>query len=187
MSVHGENGPKNRISSPGGKYSCSVRYFDVVHKILGVLKNIKIWKKISLWFYRQTSVHSENWPKICISSLFGLYYVAVKCFISSFSSKSKGVSIWFYWQMSIYGKNGTKIYILSPWGPYPCLVRHYGGVNIFWGFKRYGVSTQNPKGLTFGFTDKHLFIAKTGWKYEFHPRETHILFGLDFLVMYIKF
>jgi hypothetical protein len=33
--------------------------------------------------------------------------------------------------------------------------------NFFRGFEKYRISTQNPKGLAFGFTEKHLFTTKT--------------------------
>jgi hypothetical protein len=44
-SVHGENGLKIWIPSTWGSYSILFRYFSVVHKLLGLLKNIKFWLK----------------------------------------------------------------------------------------------------------------------------------------------
>jgi hypothetical protein len=43
--VRGKNYPKIHISSTWGSYSCSVRRSGVVHKFLGVLKNIKFQLK----------------------------------------------------------------------------------------------------------------------------------------------
>jgi hypothetical protein len=54
-------------------------------------------------------------------------------------------------------------------------------------FENYRVSTQNPKGLAFGFTKKHLFTGKTRQKSIFHPYEAHILSRLNGSLLYINF
>jgi hypothetical protein len=36
------------------------------------------------------------------------------------------------------------------------------------GFEKYRVSTENSKGLAFGFTEKHGPTSKTSQKYVFH-------------------
>jgi hypothetical protein len=61
-----ENKPKIQISSIWDPYSIPFWRFGDVHKILGVFKNIEFWLKnqrVSLWFYRQTSVHDRNGSK----------------------------------------------------------------------------------------------------------------------------
>jgi hypothetical protein len=51
------------------------------------------------------------------------------------------------------------------------------------GFEKCRVSTQNPKVLAFGFTEKHMFMMKIGQKSVFHRCETHILARLDITVV----
>jgi hypothetical protein len=55
------------------------------------------------------------------------------------------------------------------------------------GFEKYCASSQNPKGLAFGFTKKRLYMKKIGRKYIFLVREGHLLRRIDVKVSYIKF
>jgi hypothetical protein len=56
-----------------------------------------------------------------------------------------------------------------------------------WAFENYQVSTKNPKGLAFRFTEKRLFEMKTGWKLIFLDRDGHLMPRLDGKVLYINF
>jgi hypothetical protein len=58
---------------------------------------------------------------------------------------------------------------------------------IFRGFKKYRVSTHNPNGFAFSFTEKHMFTMKTGRKSIFHPHEVNILARLSIIVLYTIF
>jgi hypothetical protein len=46
---------------------------------------------------------------------------------------------------------------------------------------------QNPKGLAFGFIEKHQFVAKTDRNSVFHGRKAHISDWLHITVPYINF
>jgi hypothetical protein len=58
---------------------------------------------------------------------------------------------------------------------------------IFLGFKKLQASTQSPKGLDVGFTEKRLFTPKTRQKFVLHLYEARILSLLDISVVYINF
>jgi hypothetical protein len=93
--------------------------------------------------------------------------------ITSLGLKHKEVSLWFY------QKNVCS---------YSFLVRHYGVAHKFSGIlKKNRVLDQNPNGLAFGFTKKHLFMTKTSRKSIFCPPEAHILAQLDIMVLYTNF
>jgi hypothetical protein len=83
MSFHNKNWSKIRISSPWGLYFCSVRHYGVVHKFFEVQKNIEFWVKTQRGepSVLPTNVRSRwKWTKICISSLWDLYYVSIRYF-----------------------------------------------------------------------------------------------------------
>jgi hypothetical protein len=52
----------------------------------------------------------------------------------SFAWELKGFRLRFYLQTSVHSENRSKICISSPWDTYSFLVRHYGGVYIFFRF-----------------------------------------------------
>jgi hypothetical protein len=54
-------------------------------------------------------------------------------------------------------------------------------------FKKFQISTQNPKGLAFGFTEKRQFTIKTYRNFIFLDRKAQIMDQLHIMVMYISF
>jgi hypothetical protein len=62
------------MSSLWGSYYVFIRRFDLVHKFLGVFKNIEFWHKtqwVSLWVYRKTSVRDNKLAK-------NLYFLSMR-------------------------------------------------------------------------------------------------------------
>jgi hypothetical protein len=55
------------------------------------------------------------------------------------------------------------------------------------GFKKVQILTQNSKWLAFGFTEKHLFTAKTDWNSVFLDLKAQILYRLHIMFWYISF
>jgi hypothetical protein len=96
---------------------------------------------------------------------------------SEFWLKTKRISLWFYWQMSVHGKNWSKSIF------HPCEAHILSWLDItkiytFFGeFEKHQVSAQNQKGITFGFTEKHLFATKLVENPHFIP--TRSIFLLD--------
>jgi hypothetical protein len=56
----------------------------------------------------------------------------------------------------------------------------------FRGFEKYRLSAENPK-HDFGFTEKSLFVMKTGQKIVFHSCEAYILSRIVISMLYKKF
>jgi hypothetical protein len=191
MFVRDENWPEIHISSPWDPYYCLVRHYGVVY-------NFFMFWKISSSDSKPIFCSRRKCRKIHISSPCGPHSVVVRHFDVvhkfiwifkhiEFVSKSKCVSLRFYWKHLFRTKISQKsafhlreAHILAQLDItvlYP----------IFWGFKKYQVSAQNPNGLAFSFIDKCLFTAKTSQKYVFHPCEAHIIVWLDITVFYINF
>jgi hypothetical protein len=55
------------------------------------------------------------------------------------------------------------------------------------GFQKFQILDQNPKVLSFGFTEKHDFAAKTDWNSVFLGHKSQILDRLHVMVMHISF
>jgi hypothetical protein len=105
----------------------------------------------------------------------------------SFAWELKGFRLRFYLQTSVHSENRSKICISSPWDTYSFLVRHYGGVYIFFRFWKISSFDLKSKDVRLWFYQKHLFVMKTGQKSVFHPSEFHILTRLDITVLYTFF
>jgi hypothetical protein len=58
---------------------------------------------------------------------------------------------------------------------------------MFWLFLKKQFLSQNPKGLAFGFTEKHQFVAKTGWNSRFLGCKVKIPDRIHIIVPYIRF
>jgi hypothetical protein len=154
-----ENWPEICISSPWDPYSYSAWHYSVVQISFRFCKISSFGSKpkgITVWFYRKMCVHSENKPKICISSLWGTYSISVRCF---------GVAHKFLWVLKNiefrlktqrgFGFADKRLFTAKTCQKF---VFHLNEVHIiarldlmmlypiFYGFEKYQVSAQNLKG-----------------------------------------
>lgn len=161
-SICGESKPKICISFPLGSY-----------KFVCVLKNIEFQfkaQKVCLRFYWKTSVRGENKLKIHISSPQGPYSVLFRRFgiIHNFLWCLKNIEFRLKTQRSVFGFTKKHLFVMKT-GQKSVFHQHKGHIlaqlgitvlyKILWGFKKYWVSTQNPKGLALSFTEKRLSVA----------------------------
>jgi hypothetical protein len=96
MSARDENLPEIRISSPWGSYCVWVRCFGVVHKFIGVLKNIEFQLKTQRGLpsvLPKIVYHDENWQKIHIWSLWCKY----SCSARYYGVVHNFLRFWKYW------------------------------------------------------------------------------------------